>query len=228
MNDPYNREFYLKFLGMKSILKSTPLLFGLLLLSTLTLIYITNHNILTADLYRRSDNPLSGFPEEEQMVNSELQKWIFLVSAIYVIVKIAIISMILYIGMHIYDATVPFQKIFRVVTAAEYIFLLPAFLKIILFQVYYPQGTINDWHQYYVLSALSFTGRVAGDWVYPLQSLNLFEIIYWFLLAEGIHRVSGKGFDRCLKIVVSSYIPALLVWISLITFCSLMLFPAVS
>ena len=29
-------------------------------------------------------------------------------------------------------------------------------------------------------------------WAYPLRALNLFEIVYWFVLVEGIHHYARK------------------------------------
>jgi hypothetical protein len=85
-----------------------------------------------------------------------------------------------------------------------------------------------DWHRFYVLSAITVFGSAPADWFYALQTLNMFEIGYWFLLAYGISRITEMNFDRSLRIVVFSYVPALFLWLAVVTFCCLMLFPGTS
>jgi len=103
--------------------------------------------------------------------------------------------------------------------------MIPAVIKIIGFRNAYPGGNLMDWHKYFVLSSLSLFPAAPADWYYTLQTFNIFEIVYWFLLAFGISRAGQLTFDHSLKIVVSSYLPALIVWVALITFCSLVMFP---
>ena len=211
---------------MKFFLKRPIISLSLLITLTFILLYVTDHYILTVNFYNNSGDPISGIPDQDAQVYHSLQKWIYLSALIYLLIKISMISLILYMGLYIREIEISFTKVLAIVILSEYLFLLPAILKICLFHLEYPNGTLDDWHKFYLLSALSFFRSAPADWYFALQTLNLFEVGYWFLLAFGIHSISGLNYDNSLKIVVLSYVPALIVWVAMITFCSLLLFPA--
>ncbi|MEZ2338396.1 hypothetical protein AB6735_22300 [Mucilaginibacter sp. RCC_168] len=210
---------------MKLLLKNCYLNLIVLLTLTFILIYFTNRYILTVGFYENSSDPLSGIPGESQRIYESLQSWIYISSAIYLIAKLFIISVILSIALYLNDQQIKFNRIFKVTILAEFIFLIPACIKIVSFRTVFPDGTVSDWHQYYILSALSLFKGVPADWAYALQTLNVFEVGYWFLLAFGISRISGLDYDLSLRTVVVSYLPALIIWVAVVTFCTLILFP---
>lgn len=210
---------------MKSIAKSNIIYFSVLLAVTYALIALTNHYILTLDFYQNSGSVLSGVPGHDIDIYENMKKWIYFSAAIYLLVKLFIISLIFYTALYLSGEAVGLGQLFKIALLAEYIFLIPAVVKIIWFHYYYPGATLMDWHKTYVLSALSIFNDVPGDWYYALQTLNVFEIAYWFILAFGISSVSSLSYDRSLRIVVTSYLPALFIWICLVSFMSLMLFP---
>jgi len=189
------------------------------------LIFITNHNILTLDFYANSGDPVAGIHSAEIQAFENLQKWIYFLSAIYLIIKLAFIALILYTALYVGGHQVRYLGIFQVSVYAELVFFVPATAKIILFHVYYPQGTLTDWHKFYFLSALSIFESAPADWYYALQTLNIFEFAYWFALAFGICRLSELNFDRSLRLVLFSYVPALIIWIAAVTFFTLIIFP---
>jgi hypothetical protein len=211
---------------MKSIIKSNVFSLSALLLLTFILIYITDRYILTVNFYETSGDPLAGIPGQEKGVYESLQKWIYLSSVLYIVIKILLIALILYTGLYLSDHPVPFDRIFNVTILSEFIFLVPAAVKFFWFHLEYPEGTLSDWHRIYILSALSLFESAPADWYYVLQTLNIFELGYWFSLAFGIYRISGMSYDQSLKIVLVSYLPALFIWMATVTFFTLMLFPA--
>jgi hypothetical protein len=133
---------------------------------------------------------------------------------------------IIHTALYLNDQQVSTTKIFKVVVLAEFIFLLPAVIKIVTFNYTFPHGNLLDWHRYYILSLLSFFDNVPADWYYALQTANLFEVVYWFLLAFGICKITSLNFDGSLRLVLSSYLPALFIWIAAVTFFTLMMFPS--
>ena len=210
---------------MKLLLKNS-CLGAILVLLTFVLIYITNRYILTVGFYSNSDDPLSGIPGQDVSIYENLQRWIYISSALYLLLKLSAISLVLYIALYLADQQVNYAEIFNITVLSEFIFLVPAIIKIASFHYIFPQGTLQDWRQYYILSALSLFKNAPADWSYALQTFNVFEIAYWFLLAFLIHRRSNLNYDRSLRIVICSYLPALLIWVASVTFCTLMLFPA--
>ncbi|AYL95307.1 hypothetical protein [Mucilaginibacter celer] len=210
---------------MNSIAKSSIFYFSVLLALTYVLIALTNYYILTPDFYQRSGSALSGIPGGEIIVYENMKKWIYFSEAIYLLIKLFALSLIFYTALFLSGKTVTLAAIFKIIVLSEYIFLVPALIKIIWFYFYYHDPTLADWHKTYVLSALSMFDAVPGDWYYALQTLNVFEVVYWFILGFGISTVTGMSYDASLKIVVSSYLPALFIWVCLVTFVSLMFFP---
>lgn len=211
---------------MKTILKSNFFGSGLLLAVSFLLIYITNKCILSVGFYNNSGDIFSGVPGQDTNVYDALQKWIYVSDIFYTLIKVFIITLILYTALFLKDQQVSFSRLLNVVIYAEYIFFIPAILKIIWFSYRYPNGTLADWHKTYLFSALSLFGDLPADWYYPLQTLNLFEVGYWFLLAYGISKITRLDFDRSLKTVVFSYVPALLVWVATVAFFTLVIFPS--
>ncbi|GAB3250601.1 hypothetical protein GCM10027347_08480 [Larkinella harenae] len=55
-------------------------------------------------------------------------------------------------------------------------------------------------------------------WHYPLQTANLFEFAYWFLLAYGVSDACKEPFSKAFSLVRSSYGVGLLLWVTLVVF----------
>ena len=168
----------------------------------------------------------AGDPGRELQVYRSLQDYIYLSAAVYLFVKIGLIALILYTALYLKGMPIDYNKIFRLVVRCEFIFLLPAALKIVMFPEMYPDGNINDWHHYYVLSALDFFPNASADWTYALQTLNLFEVAYWFLLGFGLYRITSQTYDQALRLVVISYLPVLGCWVASVTLFMVEMFPA--
>ncbi|MGZ3821421.1 MAG: hypothetical protein ACXVB6_12565, partial [Mucilaginibacter sp.] len=183
-----------------------------LLVIYLGLIGFTNKFILTVDFYERNGQPVSGIPEMELIVYQNIKHCIYFYSAFYLIGKLFLITLILYAGLYYSDMNVSFRDILRIVTQAEFIFLIPAIVKIWWFYYYGYNDSLEQWQSFYFLSAASLMDYIKPVFLYPLQCFNAFELSYWFILASGIKSLTGIGFDRSLKVVLISYVPALLTW----------------
>lgn len=192
------------------------------------LVMLTDKYILTNDFFTRNGQYLSGIPGQELSVYDMLQKWIYLSTVSYLFARVLMVTLILYTALYLSEVSVSFKKMLRCVILAEYIFLIPAVIKVFHFYRMGSAFTLEDWHLYYPLSAMQLAGTVPADWHYSLQTLNLFEVMYWFLLAAGIHRITGLTYDKSLQVVVRSYLPALLIWVALLTFLTIIYFPAIS
>ncbi|PTQ92141.1 hypothetical protein C8P68_11416 [Mucilaginibacter yixingensis] len=200
-------------------------MFCLLLLLSYSLIYVANHLILTPEFYSRSGNSLSMIASENINLYANVQRWSYLYETIYCFVKIFLTGSLLYTGLYALGQKVEFRKVIWVSVVAEFVFLPGAAAKIAWFYFYYPTGTLLDWHRTYVLSMLSFFEDLPAVWYYPLQTVNLFELAYWFLLAFGLSRISTNTFDDSLKIVLKTYVPVLVLWVICVCFASIMFFP---
>jgi hypothetical protein len=89
--------------------------------------------------------------------------------------------------------------------------------------------TLTEVQQFYPLSILNLfkIENLSVLLVYPFQTLNVFEVLYWVLLAGGIKEALNGDLDTGFRVVFSGYIPALFLWILCITFIVVSLNPNV-
>jgi hypothetical protein len=204
---------------------NTFLLIATLGLLSLLLIVLSNKYILTQDFYDRNGQPLAGIPELESIAYRNIEKIIYVYAALYLLVKLCLITLVLFTGLYYFEIKVSFRDILRIVTLAEFIFLIPAIVKIWWFYYHIPDTSLERWENYYFLSAASLCDYIKPVNLYPLQTFNAFEITYWFLLAAGIKRLVKIDFDSSLRVVLSAYLPALFLWVILVVFFTMMYFP---
>lgn len=142
---------------------------------------------------------------------------------LYLFLKISIITSVLYIGVFFTVSNSSFKRIFNIVIKAEFIFLLIPIFKTFWFYFFQSSYTIEDIQYFYPLSALNIIGYKGLDtWLlYPLQTLNLIEVTYIIYLSYQIGYLTKTNADNGLKIVSYSYVPALLLWVTVIMFFTL-------
>lgn len=148
----------------------------------------------------------------------------FLFIPIFYALKISIISTIIYIGLFfVSKKDITLNQVWKILVNAEFIFLLIPIFKIIWFYFFQITYTLEDIQYFYPLSALNIIGYKGLDtWLlYPLQTLNLFEVAYIIYLSYQIGYLTKTNADNGLKIVSYSYIPALLLWVTVIMFFTL-------
>ena len=142
---------------------------------------------------------------------------------IIILVKIFLASFFLYTGIYFTDKNLEFKKIFYSVIKAQYIFLFPILLKIIWFYFFTVEYQLEDTIYFFPLSAINIVGYKNIDpwFIYPLQVLNLFELAYWFILAYLLGKELNISMDKGFKIVTTSYVPALAIWVVAVMFFTL-------
>jgi hypothetical protein len=147
----------------------------------------------------------------------------FILVPIIFMLKTSIISSVLSIGMFFNNNDNSFKKILNIVIKAEFIFLLMPILKIFWFYFFQTDYTLEDIQYFYPLSALNIIGyKELDSWlIYPLQTLNLFEVAYIIYLSYQIGDLTKTNADNGLKIVSYSYVPTLLLWVTVIMFFTL-------
>lgn len=161
----------------------------------------------------------------------QLFSYVFII--IVFLMKTLLVSSVLYIGTFFFSKIkVIFKHLFYIVVKAEFVFLGVGVLKIVWFYFFQTNYTLEDLQYFYPLSALNIVGYKGLDswFIYPLQTLNLFELAYWFLLAYYVGKIASPTkskeenkypIDFGLKIVASSYGSALLLWIVVVMFFTL-------
>lgn len=186
------------------------LLFILLCLVTLLLLYvkITLIENETAAFEFLQDRP-------EGMILKTISTVKFLSVPLIYLWKFTVIAFVIWVGCFMFGYRVTYSQCWGVVIGAEYIFLVPEILKILWFMMVETDPTYNDISAFYPLSLIHFVDFDALDkrWAYPLRALNLFEIVYWVLLVEGIHHYARKDKKYVWIIVACSYILIFFLWL---------------
>ncbi len=186
------------------------LLFVLLCLATLLLLYIKISLIEneTAAFEFLQDRP-------EGMVLRTISTIKFVSIPLVYLWKFLVIAFVIWIGCFMFGYRVTYSQCWGVVIAAEYVFLIPEILKILWFMFVETDPTLNDISGFYPLSLINFVDIETLDkrWAYPLRALNVFEIIYWFLLVGGIHHHARKEKRYVWIIVACSYILIFFLWL---------------
>lgn len=167
------------------------------------------------------------------MIMELRDKWQWLsysIIPLLILLKTGIVASVLYIGTFFFSkAKVTFKQLWDVAIKAEFVFLAVGILKLIWFYFFQTNYTLEDLQYFFPLSAINIIGYQGLEawFVYPLQTLNLFELTYWLLLSYFVGKLAftekdnGKPMDLGFKIVASSYGSALLLWVVAVMFFTL-------
>ncbi|WP_025141503.1 hypothetical protein [Pedobacter jeongneungensis] len=208
----------------------TPILFITILLLTLTLIYIFNSLLITQEaFYNTFQNQLENETIDEIFDIEVRHLWIsYIFIPVWLLLKIFIITLCLQAGLLLNNSKLKFSDTFRIALTAEFIFLIPQLIKLIWFLFFKTDYTLSDIQQFYPLSALNLfkIENLSALFIYPFQTFNVFEILYWILLAGGIKQAMGTDINHGIKVVFSGYIPALVLWIICVMFITVSISPS--
>lgn len=152
--------------------------------------------------------------------------WIsYLLCPLVLIIKFSVVSFVIYIGVFFFDMQkeISIRKVFTVVIACEAVFILASIIKLLWFIFFAGNYTLNDLSFFYPLSLINLFRQpeVASYWVYPLQTVNLFQLAYVLMLAAGLAKISSVKRDATDKIILITYVPAIFIWIVFIMFLTI-------
>jgi hypothetical protein len=203
------------------------ILFKLVAIITITIgMMVLSRNLLELNnlLYSSLADKVTYIQLKEILDFQKKWEWVsYVFVALIIIVKTSIISSVLYIAIFFSKAEITFKSIYNKVIQAEFIFLLVPVFKILWFGLFQTSYKLEDIQNFFPLSAINITGYAGLEpwYIYPLQTFNLFEVAYVFYLGYQIANLTESTPDQGLRMVVSSYVPALLLWVCCIMFLTL-------
>jgi hypothetical protein len=204
MSQPINPEANAFFAADKR------LLFVLLCLTTLVLLYLKIAFIEneTAAFEFLQDRP-------EGTVLKAINAIKFVSIPLVYLWKFTVIAFVIWVGCFMFGYRVTYSQCWGVAIGAEFIFIIPELLKIFWFMFIETDPTYHDIRAFYPFSLMHFFDYETIDhrWAYPLRSLNIFEIGYWFLLVSGVHHYARKSRKYVWIIVACSYILLFFLWL---------------
>ena len=158
---------------------------------------------------------------EKVLDTKEKIKWLEFISIpLFLTLKLVTVSAIINAACFFFDKEIKYRQVFNLVTKSEFIFLFVIVLRIIWFYFFNTEYELEDIQNFYPLSVLSVTGHenLSPWFIYPLQTLNLFEVAYFFalsyLLSKELNTTIVKGFT----IIVGGYGISLVIWVVCVMF----------
>lgn len=128
--------------------------------------------------------------------------------------KFTLTAFTIWIGAFMGGYKLSFRSLWKFAMIGEIVFVFPELIRLLWFLLDTPEDflTIQNFHPLSLFSLVD-PERVEPRYHYPLGALNLFEVVYWFILALGVHTISKKSLPTCLAIVLCSYTFCFLLWL---------------
>jgi len=203
---------------------------SIFIILTLLLYY---SNFLTKELLN-TDELLYNF-YSERLGQEQLEKlfeskenWSWLsysIIPLLILIRSNLVALCLNVGMFFYNMehTFKFKQFFRIALIGEFVLVLVGYFKLGYFYFIKTDYTLLDLQQYYPLSYINFLDleKIQPWLLYPLQTINLFEIAYFFILTFGIWKLLKNNYSKSFEIVAVSYGSGLVIWLGLVMFLTL-------
>lgn len=203
--------------------------FALFCLAAITVAYFGNIILINDDLY------FDYFGEQltydrivSQIEISKEWNWVgYAIIPLIYLLKFFIVAICLYTGVLLAGYSLNFNKLFHVAMFSEFVFLIVPVIKLVWFGIFFTDYTLEDLQYFSPLSLLSVVNRDSIEsWLaYPLQLINVFELVYWFFLAYGLYSLTNERYSKMLGLVASSYGAGLLLWVVFVVFLSVSIAP---
>lgn len=163
---------------------------------------------------------------EKFLENQQKWAWVgYAIIPLLILIRSSLVAFCLSIGVFFYDMEnrIPFKKFFRIALLGEFVLVMVGFFKFAYFYFIKTDYTLIDLQQYYPLSYINFLEiENLQPWlIYPLQTINLFEIAYFFVLVYGLWKVLDNKYWKSFEITAVSYGTGLLIWLGLVMFLTL-------
>jgi hypothetical protein len=158
--------------------------------------------------------------------NKEEWSWVgYIILPLLIFFRTSLVSLCLSIGMFFYDTEnkIKFKNLYRISLLGEFVLLLVGFSKLFFFYFIKTNFTLQDLQQFYPLSYANFLDftKIEPWLIHPLQTINLFEIGYFFVLVYGLHKLLKNKYAKSFEIVAASYGTGLFIWLGLVMFLTL-------
>ncbi len=200
------------------------LLFALIVFSYFIISFSSNNLVFTKEFYFNILNGILSENRIESFIETKMKyEWIgYFFIPVFLLLKLFVVSCLIYIGLNISDYSTNFKSLFCIVTIAESTMVIASLFKlyyIVIFNI----TDIEVLKRFFPLSIITFFNlkNIPFYLVYPLQQINIFELGYWLLLAYGIKTLENVDFKKALKITSLSYGVGLVIWSIFIVFIQL-------
>lgn len=201
------------------------LVFILLVLITFLISFIIQEFILTSQIIEEYFLDVLNISFAYELVEFR-NKWDwlnYLLMPIIFILKFILISGWILSGTILYGYKLSFKSIYNAVLVSEFVWLIPSIILVIWFGLFDSDYSFTDVQYFRPMSLLSlFSISSLDNWlIIPLQSINIFQVLYLLVLTFILKDTLNKGFKETLTFTFPVYLSAVLSWIIFITFINI-------
>lgn len=164
------------------------------------------------------EDDLEDLEDDESQYYWSDQMWDFFTLLIINTIWFSATATALYVGLSLSEKTdkMTFNALFKVVVVSQTVFFIPILFKILWFgfvDTEFDYQEIRNFHPYSLLGL--FGAENVQEWlVYPLRTINIFEVIFIYLLITGVSHHSKLKKELIIKPIIGSYGILLFVWIT--------------
>lgn len=198
-------------------------LLGFLLLNN----YLALKFLYSDETYYRSFGEQLAYDRIENLLEiRDRYVWVsYTLISLTLIIKVLFVAISINVGTLAKRIRISFGEILELVICAEMVFVFAALIKTLWLSNVSIGHTLQYVQYFYPLSLGNlFDQESISSWfIYPLQLINVFELIYWFVLAWLLSSSLGMSLRKSLSVLAGSYGVALLIWIVVVIFLSLSL-----
>lgn len=197
------------------------LFFVALVLYYIILSVLMNEFIIKDDLYYQTLGEQVARERIEEILEFK-HKWHWVTYSIIPVMlcfKFLFVALCLETGSVIQGYTTSFKQMFHIAMFSEVVFLFAQMLKTIVIALTKIES-LNELQYVASFSLLNIISNKSIDplFVYPLKTINIFEILYWLLLAFLLKILLQKKYTKMIKFVLSTYGVGLLILIIVVMF----------
>jgi len=158
----------------------------------------------------------------EFIIKDREQNWInFLLIPIIILLPAFLISLPIFIGTIFENIKVKYRDVFSFTLKSQIVFAVNYFVTVILKSlgvVECNMQTVNN-NYYYQSARIFFKDSEIPYWaIYPLQYINIAEILYFIFLTLGVKQMLGYNTKEGIKFMLSYYCLGVFLWILFVVF----------
>ena len=181
--------------------------FVLLCLTTLAVLFIKKSMI-------ENETAAFEFMADQTVLSVRSALQYFSIPLVY-LWKLTVLDLVLWMGCFLFGYRVTFSQCWGIVLISEFVFIIPELIKIFWFLFIVPDPNFFDIQAFYPFSIMNLVDyrELPTRYAYPLKALNLFEPLYWYVLALGIQHYAKRGMKPAWTIVLAFYVPVFIIWL---------------
>ncbi len=188
------------------------------------ILWIYYNIIITESFYFSSFESFLSMKKIEEIIkfNKKFEWLSYVLLPLFNIFKYTLVSIVIFIGVKLFEIDLNFRDCFKITLLAELVSIISSISRTLYLYIYPPMN--YEYLQNFNplgLSTFLNLNSISKFLIYPLQQLNLFEMLYWLLLAYGIKMHGGINYKKALQITSLSYGVGLLIWCIFIVFIQL-------